>query len=164
MAKQATMTALAVGDHVRLKARDGNQHKSFHVSKAESASFREPVDGMVLSIREVRSGKLVPATKGEFDQYIVEMIYSQTFNAKFASLRNAPRGSEDPLTTVSWRRLRAALRATIEKDELFSTAMPSLLTDSPLATLLDGWKVIKVWSTELESLEKPEGPQEAVAE
>ena len=55
MAKQ-TPQVLAVGDHIRLKARDNNQHQAYRAGASEVVTFHEPVDGLVLSIRDVRSG------------------------------------------------------------------------------------------------------------
>ena len=158
-----TPQALAVGDYVRLKTRDGNQHISYKAGAGEVTSYREPIDGLILSIRDVKSGKLVPATERSIDQYVVELVYTRTFNTRFASLRNAPRGTDDPTSTAGWKRLRATLRKAVEEGNLYSTAVPDLLTNSPLASLLDGWKVVKIWAQEMVNLEKP-ATQEAHAE
>jgi len=155
MAKQIPQV-LAVGDHMRLKARDNNQHQAYRAGASEVVTFHEPVDGLVLSIREVRSGKLKEKTRGALDQYVIEIVYSRTFNPRYASLRNAARGVEDPTTTGGWRKLRAVLRKSADEGKLYSAASPELLSDSPLTNLLDGWKVVKVWSQDLENLEKPE--------
>jgi len=150
-----TSQILAVGDHVRLKARDGNQHASYQAGADELSSYRDPVDGLVLSIRDVQTGKLVPATDQLLDNYVVEVIYSRTFSARFASVRNAPRGTEDPTITAAWKRLNAALRKSAEEGKLYSTAMPDLFADSPLANLMDGWKVVKIWAQDMEKLGPP---------
>ncbi|MHB0938970.1 MAG: hypothetical protein ACYDCO_06075 [Armatimonadota bacterium] len=155
MAKQ-TPQVLAVGDHIRLKARDNNQHQAYRAGASEVVTFHEPVDGLVLSIRDVSSGQLRDKTKGALDQYVIEIVYSRTFNPRYASLRNAARGVEDPTTTGGWRKLRAVLRKSVEEGKLFSAASPEQLAAGPLANLLDGWKVVKVWSQELETLEKAE--------
>lgn len=162
MAKQ-TPQVLAVGDHIRLKARDNNQHQAYRSGASEVVTFHESVDGLVLSIRDVRTGQLKDKTKGALDQYVIEIVYSRTFNPRYSSLRNAARGVEDPTTTGGWRKLRAVLRKSVEEGKLYSAGSPELLADSPLTSLLDGWKVVKVWSQELESLEKPE-EKEAGAE
>jgi len=160
MAKQAPQM-LAVGDYIRLKKRELNSHQAYRAGVGEMSSFHEAVDGIILSIRNVHTGHLIDKTKGALDQYVVEVVYNRTFNARYASLRNAARGVEDPTTTPGWRKLRAVLRKSTEDGKLFSTASPALLTDSPLASLLDGWKIVKVWSQDLETLEKPE-QEEAV--
>lgn len=163
MAKQAPLT-LAVGDHVRLRSRDGNQHQSYRTSAAEVTTYREAIDGLVLSIRDVKSGQLVAASAGDITNYVVELVYTRSFNPRFASTRNAPRGVDDPTTTGAYRKLRATLRKDAAAGTFYSTATPNLQTSGPLATLLDGWKVVKVWSDNLENLEKAEPPQEAPAE
>ena len=161
MAK-ATPLVLAVGDHIRLKMRDLNRHQAYRAIAGET-TVHESVDGIILSIRNVSTGQLVARTKGALDQFVIEVIHNRTFNSRYASLRNAARGVEDPIATPGWKKLRAVLRKSAEESKLFSTASPELLTASPLASLLDGWKVIKVWSRDIESLEKPE-EKEAAAE
>ncbi len=153
---------LAVGDHVRLKSREGNQYQSYRTSADEVASYRESIDGVVLSIRDIKRGALVGQTKGALDQYVVEVVYTRSFNPRFASTRNAPRGVDDPTATAAWRRLRATLRKDAGDGKFYATAGPQ--ADSPLSALLDGWKVVKIWGGDVESLEKPESPQEAPAE
>lgn len=153
---------LAVGDHARLISRDRNQHGSYKVTAAEIATSREPVDGMVLSIRDVQTGQLVARAEGNLDRYVVEVVYVNTFNPRFASTRNAPRGVENPMTTGAWKRLRATLRKAAGEEKLFSTATAQ--AGGPLAEVLDGWRVAKLWANEIESLEQPETAAEAPAE
>jgi len=162
MAK-ATPQVLAVGDYIRLKMRDLNLHQAYRAIAGETATVHESVDGIILSIRSVSTGQLVVNTDGTLDQFVIELIHNRTFNPRYASLRNVARGVEDPITTPGWKKLRAILRKSAEEGKLFSTASPELLTNSPLASLLDGWKVIKLWSQNIESLEKPE-EKEAAAE
>jgi hypothetical protein len=152
---------LAVGDYVRLTARDGNQHTTYQAGAGEVATYREPVDGLILSIRDIHTGELVTKTEGDLDQYVVELIYNRTFNPRYASLRNAPRGVEDATATSGWKRLRATLRKSAEEGKLYSSAVPGLFTDSPLAALVDGWKIVKIWSKDIENLEKPEAGEAA---
>jgi hypothetical protein len=162
MAK-ATPQVLAVGDYIRLKMRALNLHQAYRAGAGEAATVHESVDGIILSIRNTRTGHLLDRTKGPLDQFVIEVVHNRTFNPHYASLRNAARGVEDPTTTAGWKKLRAILRKSAEEGKLFSTASPELLTDSPLASVLDGWKVVKVWSGDIVSLEKPE-EKEAVAE
>lgn len=145
---------LAIGDHVRLRAVNLNQHSS------QATTSREPLEGLVLAIREISSGKLVTQTKGDSTKYVVEIVSDHSFSTRYASQRNAPRGSDKPSTTAAWRRLATALRDGATTDKLYSTALPNLLTDSPLAGMLDGWRVVKVWSDALENMERPK-PAEA---
>jgi len=152
----ATGVKLAVGDHVRLLTRGDNEHKSYQTSDSLVAPEREPVDGLVLSIRDITSGQLVSEVTGDIQAYIIELLNDRTFSTKFASLINAPRGIEKPTATPRWQRVQAVLREATEGGILFSTAMDNLFTESPLARFLDGWKVVKIRSSEVESLEQPE--------
>ena len=153
--EQTSLQPVRIGDRVRLKTRGENRHQAFQVSATEIAHALEPVEGMIFSIRNVGTGQLVALTEQDHAQYVMEVIFQNTFNAKYASTRNAPRGSEDPLATPAWRRLQATLRSAAAQGQLYSTAMSNLPADNPLASLLDGWKIVKVWTGELELLEAP---------
>lgn len=163
MADQETTVAFAVGDHVRLKNRDINEHPSYQIKNAEVAFTREPADGIVLSIREIKSGRLVTQATGNIDQYVVELLYDNTFNPRYASTRNAPRTAERATAAPAWRRIHAMLRDLAAKGELISTNTPNFLTESPLAKYLDGWKVLKVRSNDIVSLEKEKPAQETAS-
>lgn len=164
MAQQTSPEILGVGDHVRLKSRAANQHESFRVLDTEAVTVLEPVEGLIFSIRNIKTGHLVAKAEGSLDNYVIELVFDHTFNARYASLRNAPRGSESPMSTASWKRLHAGLRSAAERGEFYSTTTPELWANSPLVALLDGWKVIKVNSQKIESLEKPEPVPEAPVE
>ncbi|MHB9024440.1 MAG: hypothetical protein ACYC7E_09725 [Armatimonadota bacterium] len=145
-------TSLGVGDHVRLKTVDANMHKSYMDANMPTAPLHAPLDGLILSIRDIRTGKLQKQTKGDLRHFVVELLVDTTFNVRYASQANAPRGSERPNVTPGWRRVRAALRDTAEKGELFASS-PESISGSPLAGMLDGWKVVKVWSNQLDNQE-----------
>ncbi|HEY3378668.1 MAG TPA: hypothetical protein VGL77_14370 [Armatimonadota bacterium] len=162
MAEQASIS-LAVGDHVRLKSRMANAHDSYLIADTQVAFVREPADGLVLSIRDINSGRLVGETHGALQQYVIELLFDNTFNPKVASLRNAPRTAERPTAAPMWRRLRALLRDVRDKQEFISTVTPGFFAEGPLAKQLDGWKVIKVRSEDLSSLEKAESADAAGA-
>lgn len=162
MAQQISADVIGIGDHVRLKSRAVNQHQSSRLAESESATVLEPVEGLVFSIRDIHSGHLVRQAEGTLENYVIEMVYDHTFSTRYASQRNAPRGgTEGPSATASWKRLRAALRGAAERGQFYSTGTTSLLNESPLAALLDGWKVVKIRSNGFEVLEKPsEGKDE----
>lgn len=165
MAQQISQNVLGIGDHVRLESRAVNSHLSSRLATSESATLLEPVEGLVLSIREIDSGQLVKQAEGEFERYVIEIVYDHTFNIRYASLRNAPRGStESPVNMSSWKRLRAALRAAADRGQFYATTSPTLMTDSPLSALLDGWKVVKIRSNKFVRLEKPEPVAETASE
>lgn len=157
MAKQEINTVLAIGDHVRMRSRMSNEHQSYQVTSEMQVAFaREPMDGLVLSIRDISTGKLIRATTGQTDEYVVELLIDNTFNPKMASPRNAPRTAERVTAAPAWRRMRATLRDLAEKGQILSTNDADLQTESPLAKQLDGWKIIKVRSSDLSSLEQEE--------
>ena len=157
----AVKITLAVGDHVRLPMRSLNEHATYQVTDNQVAPAREPVDGLVLSIRNISNGELVKSTRGDLRQYVFEIIYDRTFSSKFASLTNAPRGSERPQATPRWQRVRTLLREGAAQEQLYSSAQPTLMTESPLARFVDGWKIVKVRSKEIDSLEQQEKPHSA---
>lgn len=154
MAKEkVAQQVLSVGDHIRLKTRAANQHGTYNIEDAQVAYSLEPADGLVLSIRDIRSGKLQPKTTDDLDNYVIEMVFDNTFSSKYASTKNAPRTADRASATPLWRAIRTALRQTAEKGELLSTSTPDFFNEGPLAKKLDGWKVIKVHSMEIASLE-----------
>ncbi len=160
----ATKASLAIGDHVRLKSRAVNQHASFRVTGNHLTPTLEPVDGLILAIRDIASGKLVPEAKGSLDHYVIELLYDRTFNAKYASARNSPRGTERPSAAPAFRRMHDALHQAATNGEFFTSTQPEQLAQSPLGKLLDGWKIIKVRSTDLESLEQAQEGEDTPAE
>jgi len=154
MAKEkVTAPVLAIGDHIRLKTRAANQHGTYNIEDAQVAYSLEPADGLVLSIRDISSGQLLPTTKGSLDNYVIEMVFDNTFNSKYASTKNAPRSVDRVTATPLWRVIRTTLKETAARGELLSTSTPNFFSEGPLATKLDGWKVIKVHSMEVTLLE-----------
>ncbi len=153
--------SLAVGDHVRLVMRNANHHQSYQVTDNLVAPSREPVDGLVLSIRNIATGELLKNAQGNLDNYVIELLFDRTFSARYASLVNAPRGSERATETPRWKRVRALLREGAEKGQMYATALPNYYEDSPLAKYVDGWKVIKVRSSDIILQEQPEATNEA---
>ncbi|OPZ81157.1 MAG: hypothetical protein BWY76_03124 [bacterium ADurb.Bin429] len=150
MAEQTTGIMLTVGDYVRLKSRAANQHQSFQLNREELSTQYESVDGIVLSIREISTGRLLAETSGDLDGYVIELLNERTFSSRFASQRNAPRGTDHPTAAPAWARLRQALRQAADGGVLYSSSMPTLFTESPLAKLLDGWKVLRIRSCDFE--------------
>jgi hypothetical protein len=49
--------------------------------------------------------------------------------------------------------MRQTLKEAATAGQFYTTAVPGGLSTTPLAALLDGWKIIKVWVNELETLE-----------
>ncbi len=125
MTEQISQDVLGIGDHVRLQSRAVNSHQSYQLADSESATVLEPVEGLILSIREIDSGQLVRQAQGTLEKYVIEMIFDHTFNTRYASLRNAPRGStESPVNTPGWKRLRAALKTAADRGQFFPPTHP----------------------------------------
>lgn len=153
MPKVASPASYAIGDYVRLKSRMVNQHQSYVITDPLAGYQREPADGLILSIRDIKTGKYVGKTSGDLLNYVIELIYDSTFSSRYASTRNAPRAIDRSQATPAWKRLRAALRVLAEKEEFMATASPDFMNEGPLSKSLDGWKVLKVHSNEITSLE-----------
>jgi hypothetical protein len=153
-------TPFAVGDHIRMKNRLSNEHQSYQTTSTSVAFVREAVDGLVFSAREIATGRLVPVTSGNPEQYIFEILIDNTFNPKFASTRNAPRTAEKATGTPSWRRMRATLHEMGKNGQLLATSSPDFHANNPLDKVLDGWKIIKVLAKDLSTLEQPDQARE----
>ena len=153
MQKAAPPVNYAIGDYIRLKSRMVNQHQSYQITDPLAGYQREPADGLILSIRDINTGKYVGKTSGDLLDYVIEIIYDSTFNSRYASTRNAPRTIDRSQATPAWRQLRLRLRKLAEKEDFMATAAPGFLRDGPLAKSLDGWKVLKLHSEEITSLE-----------
>lgn len=153
MPKVASAASYAIGDYVRLKSRMVNQHQSYLITDPLAGYQREPADGLILSIRDIKTGKYVGKTNGDLLNYVIEIVYDNTFSSRYASTRNAPRTIDRSQATPAWKRLRASLRDLAEKEEFLATSSPDFMREGPLAKALDGWKVLKVHSNEISSLE-----------
>jgi hypothetical protein len=151
MAPRKKIIKLAVGDHVRLSSYKANQHTSYLTSPAFLGLSYEPVDGLILSIRDLRTGKLTANTTGALDGHIIELVYDATFNSRYASSRNFTKGVEQISGGQAWKKLRETLRREASEGRLFSTSTEGGI---PVARLMDGFKVVKVRSTDLVSLEQ----------
>ena len=143
----------AVGDYVRLKSRMANAHQSYQITDPLVGYQREPADGLILSIRNIKTGHFVEQASGDLQEYVIEMIYDSTFNSRYASTRNAPRTIDRAYATPAWRIVRNRLRDMRAKGELVATTSAKFLSEGPLAKSLDGWKVLKVYSNDITSLE-----------
>ena len=137
--------AIAVGDAVRLPAEIHNQISRYDPRLAGVGQGSEAIAGIVCSIRKVATGKLVAKTSGPLDNFVLEILHSQTFRPQLSSVRNSggPKGSEDPTQNPTWRRLRAELQEMAGRKQLVSHAS-GRFTSEPFDAMLDGWRVVKV--------------------
>jgi hypothetical protein len=144
---------VAIGDAVRIPAEERNLIGRYDPAAAQDGRGREGIEGVVCSVREIRTGKLVPKTSGDLSDFVLEVVHSQTFRLHYASDRNTggPRGPEDFRENPVWQTLRAALREMAASKKLVSTAGGGM-AEEPLRSLLDGWRVVKVKAQHVEGM------------
>jgi len=108
----------------------------------------------VASIRNVGTGKFVAKTRGDLGRFVLEILHSHTFRFQFSSERNSPGvGVQDvPSQNPVRQRIQALLREMAGGKELLS-GTAGLLSQEPFASLLDGWRVVKVKAESVEHLE-----------
>jgi len=152
-AKRAPV-AVAVGDAVRLPPETRNQVSRYDARIARAARGADAVEGIICSIREIGTGKLVPKTSKSMEGYVLEVLHNDTFTVQFSSSRNTggPKGPDRVSDNPSWKRLRAMLREMASQQQLFSAGSAGLSRE-PLSSLLDGWRVIKVRAEQIELIE-----------
>jgi hypothetical protein len=131
----------AVGDEVRLAADVRNEHARYeHFSVSERT--REPVDGLVVAIREISSGQRVKVAAGDARRYVFDILHDQTFDPSFSSKGNSQGASVGRVQdSQTFSRMQRALRERSGKSEQSADEM---LLNPPLSTLLDGWRLVRV--------------------
>jgi len=142
---------LAPGEAIRLPLRAHNQFPGYDPRLLREEGPSRPIEGIVLSIREIASGQLVPLASGNLSQYVLEVLHNRSFDASFSSSHNAGRATagEPPQASAVWERVRALLREMAAERKLVSISDGSI-SSSPLGTLLDGWRVVKVRADQIE--------------
>jgi hypothetical protein len=152
-AKKALKT-VQVGDAVRFPAETSNQIGRYDPVMVRGARGAEAIEGIVCSIRNVATGKLVSKTRGDLSGHVLEIMHNQTFQVHYASDRNTggPRGPDNLRDNPTWLDVRRALRDMVASKQLVSAASAGLSED-PLRSLLDGWRVVKVKAEYVESAE-----------
>ncbi len=141
---------LAPGEVVRLPLREHNRFAGYdprHLQGEEASGW--PIEGIILSLREISSGQLVPLASGDPGRYVLEVLHSRSFDPSFASVQNAGRAAAPGQTSPIWAKVRALLSSLAAERKLVSLADGSLASSS-LASLLDGWRIIKVRADEVE--------------
>jgi hypothetical protein len=101
----------------------------------------EGAEGIVCSIREIATGKLVAKTRAPLHQYVFEVLHDRTFRPAFSSTSNvgAAKGTGEPGRSSAWRRVREMLREMSARNEFL---VPG--SEAVFGSLLDGWRVVKV--------------------
>jgi len=143
--------AIAIGDHVRLPPEAENEYQHYRLQSRQEGRIN-PVQGIVLAIREIKTGEPVPVAAGDPGQYVFELLHDRTFQTGFSSDHNVGKGVPRLADNPVWVRLRSALRQKVGRGELGSQAT-GFMQVPPLATLLDGWRMIKVHTRAIERLE-----------
>lgn len=148
----AALATVGVGDAVRIPA-DVHNLIGRYDPKAAQEQRGAVIEGIVSSIRQIATGRLVPKTSGDLSGYVLEVVHTQTFRLHYASDRNTggPRGPEDVRENPVWRRLRDALRELAASKRLVSVSA-SGMSDQSLRSLLDGWRVVKVKAQHVEAM------------
>jgi len=153
-ASRKTLKTVAIGDVVRFGGDARNQMSRYDAGASSDSRGAEAIEGIVCSIRNIATGKAVGKTRGDISGFVLEIVHHQTFKVHYASDRNTggPRGPENVRNNPIWARLREVLTSMAAKKQYVSSAAGSL-SEEPLASLLDGWRVVKV---------KAEGVQSAM--
>jgi hypothetical protein len=159
--KKTEPTSISVGDQVRVPLEVDNAYAGYQMPVEQKRAMEEPVEGLVCSIRHVPTGKLVKTASGAMDEYVFEILHSRSFNPRFSSDYNVGKSKVPRLVQEyeTWSAVRTALRELAAKGELLSDARGELAKQA-LAPNLDGWRVVKMRSSVIESLEEEvSGPQ-----
>lgn len=151
-ARPKRLTAVAVGEAVRIPVEAPNLITRYDPARARGARGAEAIEGIVLSIRKIASGQLVAKTTGDLSGFVLEIVHNQTFRPYLSSDKNTggPRGPEQVTANPAWMRLRELLREMVESKQLVSAASEGL-SKEPLRSLLDGWRVVKVKAQHIEA-------------
>lgn len=135
---------VAVGDWISLRPGAGQ------LGSLATDQDGEVTQGIICSIREIATGKLVVKTKEDLGRYLLEVLHLRTFRPQFSSNRNVgPVGASQVAKGPAWRRIQEILRNAAKERRFFSYAtggMPNELFGS----LLDGWRVVRARAAAVE--------------
>ena len=136
---------VGVGDAVRMPTDVSNTFRHYDPRQEISGLGAGVIEGLVWSIREVASGKLVPKTRGALSGYVLEVLHDRTFHPQFSGNVNSggPKGPTVASENPKWVRIRTLLQEMAKSGKLVSQASGGL-TAEPFVTLLDGWRVVKL--------------------
>jgi len=143
----------AVGDAVRVPADIRNEFARYEHSPGMEGT-REPLDGLVVSIREISSGQRIKVAAGDARRYVFDLLHDQTFDPHLSAKANsqgvtAGRVHESPV----YGKVQAALR---EQSRRGTTAAYDTLSQPPLSSILDGWRLVRVCAADVDVTEPPE--------
>lgn len=137
--------SVSVGDAVRMPTEASNAFVHYDPRQEISRRGTDAIEGLVCSIREVATGKLVTKTKGSPSGYVLEVLHDRTFHPHFSGNINAggPRGTTEIRENPKWVHIRALLRDMATSKKFVSQASGGL-SGEPFVALLDGWQVVKL--------------------
>lgn len=141
-------TTPAIGDEVRVPAETRNEFVRYeHAPGTEGG--REPIDGVIASIREISSGQLLKVAAGDARRYVFDLVRNDTFDPRVSSKRNSQGVIAGRVRdSAIFRELQQALRQHAGKAP--TTAAIDMLAQPPFSDLLDGWRLIRVHAARVE--------------
>ena len=144
----------AIGDGVRVATDARNEFLRYEHSPGTEGA-RRPIDGMVVAIREISSGQPVIVAAGDARRYVFDLLDDQSFDPRVSSKRNSQGVSAGRVRDAeAYHQVKQALR------QLAGRAAPasgySALAGPPLSELLDGWRVIRVRTPQVDVMETEE--------
>ena len=136
---------VSVGDAVRMPTEASNTFVHYDPRTEISGRGAGAIEGLVWSVRDVSSGKLVAKTSGPLSRYVLEVLHDRTFHPQFSGNINSggPKGPVLANENPKWNRIRTLLREMAKGGNLVSQASGGLNVE-PFLSLLDGWRVVKL--------------------
>jgi hypothetical protein len=136
---------IAVGDEIRVPVEVVKQLRAGGNQRSMADPGSEGIEGLVCSIRDIASGKLVAKTHGALEGFILEVLHDRTFHPQFSSARNTggPKGPVEVHRNPTWLRMRDALQKMASSGGLTSLTAGGAAAE-PISSLLDGWRVVKL--------------------
>jgi hypothetical protein len=135
---------VAVGDWVLLRGDSDGRPPGLRTE-----GDGEATEGIVCSIRQIATGKLVAKTKEEPGGYLLEVLHQRTFRSQFSSSRNAGGPGAQALRGPAWSSLRQILQEAAKQRRFYSYAS-GRLPNEVFGSLLDGWRVVRVRAAAVE--------------
>ncbi|HUT73399.1 MAG TPA: hypothetical protein VM221_01015 [Armatimonadota bacterium] len=138
----------AIGDEVRVPADTRNQFSRYeHFAATEWA--RQPIDGLVVSIREISSGQPVKVAAGPARRYVFDLLHDRTFDLRVSSKGNSQGATAGrPQRAQAFALVQRALRQLAGRSAPASGG--DALAGPPLQELLDGWRLVRVCADDVE--------------
>ena len=138
----------AVGDEVRVPADVRNEFVGYEHSRGLEGT-REPVDGIIISIREIASGQRVKVAAGDPRGYVFDLLDDRTFDPRVSSKSNTQGVTGGRVyDSPAFGQIQRALRE--HADRTVAAGADALLGQEPLSAILDGWRLVRVCAARVE--------------